>query len=86
MVDTGRPFRPNLVFEPGHRARMRGPAADSEPAVPESMAKPLDPAAQVIADLYHACRLDGERYAECFARLGAPRYAAMLREALRRAA
>ena len=42
----------------------------------------LPPHVQPIADLYLACRLDGEHYAECFARLGARGYAALLDEAL----
>jgi hypothetical protein len=42
----------------------------------------LAPAIRAIVDLYLAHRLAGERYGDCFARLGAPKYRAMLQEAL----
>lgn len=39
-------------------------------------------ALQPIMELYLACRRDGEPPADCFARLGAPGYAAMLRDVM----
>lgn len=48
----------------------------------DEMAATLGPSGQAIFGLYVACRLKGEHYAECFARLGAPTYAAMLHQAL----
>ncbi|MDQ3702566.1 MAG: hypothetical protein M3442_16825 [Chloroflexota bacterium] len=53
-----------------------------DPSKIDEMAATLGPSGQAIFGLYVACRLKGEHYAECFARLGAPTYAAMLREAL----
>jgi hypothetical protein len=91
MVDAGRLYRrPYPSFEqseqPGGRtteSAQAGYAATLDGTSLDAVASRLDPAAQAILGLYRACRLEGERYAECFARLGAPTYAAMLREALR---
>ena len=91
MVDAGRLYRrPYPSFEqsgqPGGRATesaQAGYGATLDGTSLDAVASRLDPAAQAILGLYRACRLEGERYTECFARLGAPTYAAMLREALR---
>ncbi|MBI3972889.1 MAG: hypothetical protein HY332_16555 [Chloroflexi bacterium] len=42
----------------------------------------LPPAIQPVFELYLAHRAAGEHYDDCFARLGAPMYAAMLNDAL----
>ena len=98
MVDAGRLYRrPYPSFErpwqpggqPGLPAGRAGESAPAGYGAPldgtslDAVASRLDPAAQAILGLYRACRLEGERYPECFARLGAPSYAVMLREALR---
>ncbi|HEX2184956.1 MAG TPA: hypothetical protein VHN78_05575 [Chloroflexota bacterium] len=49
----------------------------------DELAASLGPAAQAIVGLYLANRREGEAFDTCFARLGAPKYAAMLHEALR---
>jgi hypothetical protein len=86
MVEVGRLYRHprrHRAFGPsGHSRPRRSSPADLDPAAIDALAPRLDPAAQAIVGLYRACRLEGERYAECFARLGAPTYAAMLHEAL----
>ena len=56
--------------------------ADLDPAGVDALGAALGPAVQAIVGLYLACRLEGERYVECFARLGAPTYGAILHEAL----
>jgi hypothetical protein len=56
--------------------------ADLDPAAVDALGAALGPAVQAIVGLYLACRLEGERYVECFARLGAPTYGAILHEAL----
>jgi hypothetical protein len=94
MVDAGRLYRrPYPSFEPSGRPGGRagesghsGSSATLDGTSLDAVASRLDPAAQAILGLYRACRLEGERYAECFARLGAPSYAAMLRDALRASA
>jgi hypothetical protein len=90
MVEVGmlyrRPRRRRASGPPGHTWPRRSAPADLDPAAIDALAPRLDPAAQAIVGLYCACRLEGERYAECFARLGAPTYAAMLHEALQGAA
>ncbi|HEX2036881.1 MAG TPA: hypothetical protein VHS99_22095 [Chloroflexota bacterium] len=48
----------------------------------DELAASLGPAAQAIVGLYLANRREGEAFDTCLARLGAPKYAAMLREAL----
>jgi hypothetical protein len=96
MVDAGRLYRrPYPSFgRPGHPGGRAGESAQAgygatldgtslDGTSLDAVASRLDPAAQAILGLYRACRLEGERYPECFARLGAPSYAAMLREALR---
>ncbi len=45
----------------------------------------LGPAALALFDLFLANRQEDEDYARCFARLGAPGYAAMLRHAFEQA-
>jgi hypothetical protein len=89
MVEAGRLYyRGQPAFE-RPRPRRRRPAmplTELEPAALDALAAGLDPATQAIVELYRACRLDGERFADCFARLGAPSYAAMLDEALQGAA
>lgn len=97
MVEIARSYGlMHPVFEPvarrwpdgaAHRRRisvagMTPDPADLDPTAVDEMAPALGPAVQAIVGLYVACRLEGERYAECFARLGAPTYAAMLHEAL----
>jgi hypothetical protein len=87
MVEAGRlSDRGHPAFERSRWRRPAPPPADLEPAAIDALAARLDPASQAIVELYRACRLDGERFADCFARLGAPSYAAMLDEALQGAA
>jgi hypothetical protein len=89
MVEAGRLYyRGHPAFERPRPQRRRPvmPLTELEPAALDALAAGLDPAAQAIVGLYRACRLDGERFADCFARLGAPSYAAMLDEALQGAA
>ena len=86
MVDAGRLYRrPYPSFErpgpPGHSGPNGGRPGESAQAgygatldgtSLDAVASRLDPASQAILGLYRACRLEGERYPECFARLGAP--------------
>lgn len=70
---TGQPLRrraPHL----GHAARV---SSSSDGGVTS-----LDPAAQALLDLYLAHRHHDEDHRQCFARLGAHSYAALLDEAL----
>jgi hypothetical protein len=69
---AGQPWR--------SRAQPAGAATAPVPGAPD-----VDPALLVrvaLLDLYAAHRAPGEDYPQCFARLGAPGYAALLAEVL----
>ena len=74
--------RPPHAFAPAGRRPPIAPLELADEVVSATRAGRLHPAARALLDLYVANRREGERVGQCFARLGAPTYTAILHEAL----